>query len=338
MLSIDIGSKKVCVIEGGYRGGNVTVTGWGEIEYKSEVVINGELHDRSTLSFLINEIVKTKRMKSKAAVVCLNSSEIIAREFKLPSVKLTGLQVLVNNEMSRVVGNEDGYVIDFVVTGTTPDQFLSVTAYALPRSMVESYYLLLRELRLTPYAMDIHANAMNKLLTGASVNGMPPGEGNTIIADIGYSRIVFHGFTGGVCRFSRTELSPVQEFIRELDTIYRTETTLEHIQQLDMSPDYEYESTILSDTCRYFISRLSDEIQRYSQYLMINSSEKSVGQVYLCGGIASLKGIATALSSALKIAAEPLSSVSRVILPKGCNLTKVCNAAGALIRKRGDIK
>lgn len=333
MLAIDIGSKKVCVVEGFCRGGVVTLTDWGEIEYKTEAVVNGEIRDPSTVSFLIQEITETRRMKSKKAVISVNSSEIISRDFKLPQVKLSELSVIVGAEMSRVVGNDNGYVTDFVIQGVTEDGYFSVMAYALPRLMVESYYTLLRGLRLAPQALDVHANAIEKLLTGASVNGLPQGGGNTIIADIGYSRIVFHGFTGGVCRFSRTEISPVQEFVREMESITRSEMTLDRMQQLDLSPDYEHESTVAADTCRYFISRLSDEIQRYSQYLMINSSEKSVGQVYLCGGIASAKGIATALSHALKIAAEPLSSVSRVSLPKGCSLSKVCNAAGALIRK-----
>lgn len=333
MLAIDIGSKKVCVVEGFCRGSGVTVTDWGEREYKTEAVVNGELRDPSTVSFLIHEITETHKMKSKKAVISVNSSEIISRDFKLPQVKLAELTVIVGSEMGRVVGSDSGYVTDFVIQDVTEDGYYSVMAYALPRSMVEGYYMLLRELRLTPVALDVHANAIEKLLTGAAVNGIPQGEGNTIIADIGYSRIVFHGFTGGVCRFSRTEISPVQEFVREMESISRSEMTLDRMQQLDLSPDYEHESTLTADTCRYFISRLSDEIQRYSQYLMINSSEKSVGQVYLCGGVASVKGLSTALSHALKIAAEPLSSVSRVSLPKGCSLSKVCNAVGALIRK-----
>jgi len=332
MLSIDVGNKKVCVVEGSYRNGQVTVTSCAEIEYKSETTVNGTITDRSSLSFLINEIIKTNHMKSKSAVVSFNSSDIIAREFKLPNIKVGSLQALVKNEMSRIMGADDEYVIDFTVNGVTEDKLLNVSAFAVSREVVEGYYKLLHELRLKPVALDIHANAISKLLSNATINGRIPDTGNMIIADIGYSKIAFHVFSSGVCRFNRTEVSPVQEFAREIASINRVDITANDLAKLDVSPDFEYENTLIGDTCRYFVYRLSDEIQRYIQYVILNSTSKSVSQIYICGGIASVNGIEEALTTSLKIPVETLKSVNRLTLPKDCSLTKVCNAAGALIR------
>lgn len=332
MLAMDVGNNKVCVVEGSCRGQNVTVTSWGEIEYKSEVVANGSIKDRSTLTFLIHEIIKTRGMKSKKAVISMNSSDIIAREFKLPNVKPAMLQQLVRSEMTRIVGNENEFVTDYIIHGFAADKLLAVTAYAVPKEMVASYYTLLRELKLTPLALDIHANTMSKLLANTTLNGGQQGGGNIIIADIGYSKIVFHGYSGGVCRFNRTELSPVQEFTHELASLYRLDVNAEVMAGLNLSPDAEYESPILADTCKYFVSRVADEIQRYTQYIMINSQDKTVTRIYICGGVASVAGITAALSDSLKIAVEPLDRVGKLHLPADCRLTKVCNAAGALIR------
>lgn len=332
MLAIDIGSKKVCVVQGSYRSGSVTVNSCSEIEYESEVVVNGAITDRPALSFVINEIIKTNRMNSKAAVVTINSSDIVAREFTMPDIKLPSLKLLVINEMTRILGEDTGYVIDFVITNTTAEKMLTVMAYAVRKDIVESYYSLLKELKLTPLALDIHANAMSKLLSNTTINGKTFHDDNIIVADIGYSKISFHGFSGGICRFNRTEVSLVQEFVREIGSIYRVDVTREHLAKLDFSPDYEYESTIVSDTCKYFIYRLSEEIQKYIQYIILNSETKNVAQVYICGGVASIRGIDEALSNSMKTPVERLHSVGRLTMPQECSLTKICNAAGALIR------
>ena len=331
MLSIDVGSKKVCVVQGNCRKGNVTVNSWSEIEYESEVVANGMIMDRPALSFMINEIIKTNRMNSKSTVITINSSDIVARELTLPRIKLIDLKLVVNNEMSRILGEDSGYVIDFV-TSTADEKMLSVMAYAVKNEIIEGYFSLLKELKLKPLAIDIHANAMSKLLTSTEINGNDHKNDNIIVADIGYSKIAFHGFSAGICRFNRTEVSLVQEFVREIGSIFRCDVTQEHLSKLSFSPEYENENVIISDTCKYFIYRLSEEIQKYTQYILLNSEKKNVAKVIICGGITSINGLDQALTNILKIPVEVLSSVGRLTIPQNCSLAKICNAAGALIR------
>ena len=332
MLSIDIGSKKVCVVQGNYRSGSVAVDTCAEIEYQSEVVSNGVITDRPALSLTINELIKTNRMKSTNTVVTINSSDIVSREFTLPFVKLPTLKSLVNNEMKRILGDDNGYVIDFVINQTTEENMYNVTAFAIKKDIVENHYSLLKELKLKPFAFDIHANSMSKLLSKKQINGQAFGDDNIIVADIGYSKISFYGFSKGICHFNRTEVSLVQEFVRELSGIYRTEVMQEQMSRLDFSPDYQFEDTVVSDTCKYFLYRLSEEIQKYIQYIILNSDIKSVSRVFICGGIASVNGIGQALTELVKTAVEPLQTVEGLNLPQGCSPTKACNAAGALIR------
>jgi Tfp pilus assembly protein, ATPase PilM len=333
MLSIDFGGKKVCIVEGNYRNGTVAVTAIGEIEYPSEVVVNGNITDRPALSFLINEIIKKNHMKSKDTVATINSSEIIAREFKLPDIKLQDLKLLVSNEMSRITKEDSGFLTDFVVTGVTSDKMLNISAYAVTSGMVESYYNLLRELKLIPTAFDLHANSMSKLLSNTTINGDTHKDKNFIVVDIGYSKLSFYGFTNGFCRFTRTEVSPVQEFIREIESIIRLDVTEKYMSELNLSPEFEHENPVLTDTCKYFIYRLSEEIQKYIQYLIMNSESKSVEKIYICGGIASGKEMDTALTDSLKIQVERLKKIGRLSVPENCNVARICNAVGALIRQ-----
>ena len=328
MLSIDVGSKKVSVIEGTYRNGTVVVTSYGEIEYKSEVTINGMIMDRSNLGFLINEIIKTKHMKSKQASISINSSDIVIREFKLPMIKLPSLQLLVKNEMNAVVGTDSEFIVDFIVTGETSDKLLTVLAYAVPGEMVTGYYKLLKETKLSGVSLDIHANSISKLLSNTLINGTDHADENFIVADIGFSKITFHGFINGVCKYNRTEISPVQEYLQNIDS-YCTPADKE---QLDLTPDIEQKASVLSDAYKYILPRVADEIQRYMQYIMINSPSKSELKIYICGGVATIKGADTALSNILKTPVETLRTIGRLTLPENCNLPKVCNAAGALMR------
>ena len=328
MLAIDVGSKKVCVIEGIYRNGNVDVTSFGEIEYKSEVTNNGMITDRSNLAFLIHEIIKTKGMKSKQAVITMGSSDIVTREFKLPNIKLPSLQLLVKNEMTTIVGNDSDFIIDFIATGETSEKLLTVMGYAVPSDMVAGYYKLLKETKLTAVSLDIHANSISKLLSNNVINGVNTSNENFIVADIGFSKITFHGFSDGICRFNRTEMSPVQEFMQNIDSYSNAADR----ELLDLTPDIEQKPTMLSDAYKYILPRVADEIQRYMQYFTINSPSKPLLNILICGGVASIKGADIALSNILKIPVHTLTSVGRLTLPQNCSLAKVCNAAGALIR------
>lgn len=332
MLSMDIGSKKVSIVEGSYQKGRVRITGAGEAEYKEDVVDNGEIKDRSTLEFIIKEIIKSHNFKSRQAVVTINSSEIISRELRLPNVRIADLEQMVRSEMLKYVGGESQFAIDFVINGPAPDNLLSVTAYVMSHDMVHSYFTLLQGCRLTPVALDVHANSISKLVSGAVINNKPA-EANLMLADIGYQRLNFHGFTGGAFRFTRTELSPVQDLVRELGALVRADSPRALLESLNLTPGAAQESALVSDVCRYFLMRLSNEINKYCQYVMMNSAEKQYPIIYLLGGVAQIKGLADALSESLRTPVALLRTLDRVQLPAGHRLASYCNAAGALIRK-----
>ncbi len=332
MLAIDIGSKKVCVAEGRSRKDTVTVTACGEIEYAAPLVSDGKIEDAATLGFLINEIITKQGMKSRKAVVTVNSTAVVAREFQLPNVKLPRLHLLVQNEMQLVLGSNNGYVVDFTVTGQTDEGLLTVLAFAVPGELVEDYRRLLEQLRLKPHALDLHANAISKLCSEGAINDNPPGEDNIILADVGYAHICFYGFCKGSCQFIRTEASPLRDFIEELGSVFRTDVNTQTMELLDLTPGLTLEDPALVEAIDRFTTRLADEIQRYAQYLLLNSSSKKIAKVYMAGGASQLKGLDAALSLALGIEVQPLQSVAGLKLPAGCSLAKVCNAAGALIR------
>lgn len=332
MLSIDIGSKKVCVVEGKYLKGNVTVDFCKTIQYEEEVVSNGKIVNRTAVSFLINEIIKTNKLKSKASVVSINNGDIIVRDFSFPQVKLGQLKQLVNSEMLRIVGTETNFIIDFTVNGVTDDNMLSVKAYAVSEEIVQGYYSLIKGLRLKPYAFDVHANSIFKLFSNKAINGRKQENSNVMLADIGYSQIVFNGFADGKPDFSRTESSPVQKFLSEISSLTRQEFNESDIENLNFLPDAAYESAVMEETCRFFLNRLSEVMQRYVLYNM-TANRGGVERIYIYGGIASAKGLDVMLSDLLKIPVEVIKTIEGVNLPEECNLHSICNAVGALIRE-----
>ncbi|MGI6279340.1 MAG: pilus assembly protein PilM [Acutalibacteraceae bacterium] len=333
MLSIDIGSKKVCVVEGRSQKGSITVDFCKSIEFEEEVVSNGKIVNRPAVSFLINEIIKTNKIKSKAAVVTINNSDIIVRDFTFPQVKKRQLRQLVNSEMLQVVGTDSNFIIDFTVNGVTDNNMLSVKAYAVSEDIIESYFSLIKELKLKPYAMDLHANSISKLFLGKAINGKTQENSSVILADIGYSQIIFHGFKNGKSQFCRTENSPVQSLVTDLSSATRSEFGESEAEKLDFSPDAEYESSIVADACKFFVHRLSEAIQRYILYNITTTQIEAVSHIYIYGGIAAAKGLDIMLSDLLKVPVEVVKNVEGIVLPDGCRMHGICNAVGALIRE-----
>lgn len=335
MLAIDLGSRKVCIAEGTVKNGIVNVESFAEAELKNDENTEGVMSGRSSFNFIINELIKSNKIKSKSAVITFNSKETVTREFRLPDVKPAEMKLLVAGEMSRILGDGAGYVIDYTESQKPAgeDKMKEVTAYAAPRETVASCFALLRELKLKPVALDVHANAISKLLSGAVINDEKQEGQNTLALDTGYSEMIFHGFSGGVYKFSRTEGSPVKEFVREIGSIKRIDVSSEDMAGVVFTPGHTYESAIMEDTCRYFIYRISEEIRKYIQYISLGDNSNDPLKVYIYGGITAAAGIDAALSDLIRLPVSRINSIDRLSIRKqGCDVSKLCNAAGALIR------
>jgi len=333
MLAIDVGNRKVSIVDGYLKGEQIVISSWGEVEYTGEFVANGVIKDRVALANAISRLLKSKHVKASSANITINSTEIITRNLTFPNVKNQVLGVLVKNEMTEFLGPENDYIIDFIINGTTPENMLNIIAYAVPMHIVKDYYYLLKDLHLKPVAMDIDAVSMYKLLSNSTkINGDSISKGNVIITDIGCSKMNLHVYNNGEYVLCRTESSPVQDFANEMATLMGKEANIELMSKIDLSPDKKYENPAVGDACRYFIFRLVDDIQHYIQYVVSSSADNSIEKIYLCGGISRVHGIDEALSSYLKIPVEVVSSIDRISAPRGCPLNCICYAAGALIR------
>lgn len=332
MLAIDIGNRKVCVVDGSFKGEQIVVSSWGEAEYTGEFVSNGVIKDRAALAGTISRLLKSKRIKASSAYVTVNSTEIITRNLTFPNIKNQVLQVLVKNEMTEFLGPENDYIIDYIINGTTADNMLNIICYAVPTHIVKDYFYLLKDLHVKPAAMDINAVSMYKLMGNSKINGSGISSGNVIITDIGYSKMNLHVYKGGEYVLCRTESSPVQDFVNEMATLIGQEANIGLMSKIDLTPDKKYDNPQVGDACRYFVFRLVDDIQHYIQYVVSSSGDNSVEKIYLCGGISSVKGIDEALSGYLKIPVEVVTSVDKISAPRGCPLNCICYAAGALIR------
>jgi len=333
MLAIDVGNRKVCVVDGSCRGEQIIISSWGEAEYTAEFVSNGVIKDRVALANTISRLLKSKHIKSSSAFVTINSKEIITRNLTFPNVKNQVLQVLVKNEMTEFLGPENDYIIDFINNGTTPENMLNIICYAVPTHIVKDYYYLLKDLHKKPAAMDINAVSMYKLIGNSTkINGCNISKGNVIVTDIGYSKMNLHVYCNGEYELCRTESSPVQDFANEMATLVGKEANIDLMSRIDLSPEKKYDNPAVGDACRYFIFRLVDDIQHYIQYVVSSSADNSIEKIYLCGGISRVHGIDEALSSYLKIPVEVVSSIDRISAPRGCPLNCICYAAGALIR------
>ena len=334
LIAIDLCSKSASVLEGAFNAGVLHVSKCVRIDMKESMVADGVITDATGLQLALSNVLGEYRFRSRSAAVTINSTRIITRDFELPALGETLLSQLVRSEMQQVLGTDKEYGIDYIVRGQTADEnhnaLYRVQAYAIPKNIIDGCYDLLRALRLKPAAMDIHANSISKLLSGARINGNDPDE-LFIAASIGHQSMELHVFRRGVQPFSRTTASPLSDFLKEYANTLRCEAADLDVSEIRFT-DYSQDNPILAEARRSFQLRIADELQRFLQFVIPHNPGVPISRICLCGSISRFSDFDTALSITLNMPVEMLHFVPGVSLPRGASLSMVAYAAGALSR------
>ncbi|MDR3644324.1 MAG: pilus assembly protein PilM [Clostridia bacterium] len=335
MLAIDICSKTVSIIDGIYSNGLLRASNCAHVEMKNDITNDGVITDNTGLSILLSNLIRENGLKSRTAAVTINTSQLVSRDFDFPALKVDMLNQLVRTEMLQVLGIDKEYGVDYIINGDTADtennRLLSVRAYALPKTLIDSYYQLLKDIHISPVAMDIHANSIVKLLRGAKINNNQ-NEDLFLAVYIGNTTMEVNVFQKSGVPFSRLMVSPMDDFIKEYAAVSRKDVSEVSYSEIAFTEAALEEDGISVEIKRGFLSRITDELQRFVQFVLNNYSGRNISRIYLFGAIARFQNFETALTGQLNIPVEILNSTQNVILPAGNKLNNYAHAAGALMR------
>lgn len=333
LLSLDVSSEGIFMAEGSGGSGAVTVARAGDIRLPAGTVEDGIVKNHASLVMSVNKLISAKNMKPAPTAVTFNSTAILSRRLELPRAKPREIAKMVKNEMTQVVSDTGEYVYDYTLCPEigASKTTCGVWAYAMSKEIVDEYYAFFRSIRLKPAALDIHPNSVEKLFTGAAVNGRQVGSGTVLFAGVETDGLEIHLFADGQRVFSR--LSPVtsSELRTLLGNAGLSSETGNVFDTVDLTSDAVRGDNIINEAVHSYIGRISDELQKMIQFQLRRDSNHPVSCAYIYGTMACVNGLAQGLGAALGTEVQTIESVSKV-KAQNIKIARYINAVGALIR------
>jgi len=314
VLSIDIGKGTIHLVVGSNKNGILEVDSAFSIPTPEGAVKEGLILDRSALAFAINELIKESGIKVGKGIVSVKSTSIITRELTMPEVPPADILPLIILEMEQYLPNiakdyRTGVTLIESQTGAGARQN-KVRVFAMPDTMAEEYASLLKDCRLKPLYLDVHANGLNKLVQRTvaankdKVGGwdwklaafVDLGKELTEISILNAEKLLFTRQVPYGSAFMDTEL------MRQTGTSDAALVTKkQELVDLVRSEFVSEEARKFNDIVRPYVSRVTNEIQTVIQFYSGRVAEKRPEIIYLFGGNAHLKNLAELMEQAVGI-------------------------------------
>ena len=339
ILSIDIGTRNLHIVEGKVNGRTVDIVRAAVEPISQGSVSDGIIKDHAGLEVALRSALAKRGFSSGGnTVLTTNGSHAFVKELEVPILKPKETTDIINFEVLQTVGSGKDMVVEYVKIGesTTPEggKTARIRAMALQKDIVADYYQMLKNTKLTPLALDIHQNAVVKLFSGGTVNDRPIEGRSILLVDIGAASTCIYIFTNGELVYNRLLPSGSFEIERYAN---QKKVSLESEGKpvsfdLDLSLDAIRADSLLADAVRPFFNSLSDGIQRIVQYHKGRVDDFVVEDVFLFGGAASYTGFAETLGSLLTQETQTIQKMDRIHAPADIRIADYINACGAMIR------
>jgi len=348
IVSLDIGSHSIKLVEGKYTGNSVTIQKAVTIPTPAEAIRDGKLMDISKLREVINTLIKREKVKAKDLVFTIESTAVITREIILPTTKPQEIEAMLEFELEQYLPIAlENYSIQKKILDEFQEHGVRkshIMVAALPKEIVNEYLALCDSLGLKPRALDLSSNSMYKLVSLKGFLGELNDISNKTIAilDIGHSYSNLIVIKRGILKFNRLMHFGGREINYNIAnsfnlTIEEAEAKKKEVKSLNLIGADEISSAaMLLNIVKESVDNWIRDIDRLFKYFLSRESGNKIDEIYLCGGSSKLKGLDTYIKNEFQTPTYNLRDTiegkySSGVLDK--NLESYLNAVGAIIRR-----
>lgn len=305
MLSIDITDRQIKLVRGVHSGNKIRVQDADMRELSMGMVSNGYITDVPMVAAELNDIIKSKDIKEKDAIVSITSSSIVYKELLLDKPKSMKnpaiIEAMIQSDMN--VSNE--YNISFTIAGEIEDEEknkkIKVIATACPQRLVDGYVRLFSHIGLSLKAVNISNNSVTRLITNTPkmADRMP-----MLLIQIDKQFLNMNLYEDNQIVFSRYFAIDPTEY--------------------DNAPDYVTRAVY-------------DNLFRMIQFIKSRKGAKPLKEIMFYGDIDNFIELSNAISS-FNVNTNVLSTPTTVITMTEIDFTKYANAIGAIYRRNKELE
>ncbi len=168
MLSIDITDKQVKLVRGALNGSKIRVLEVETRDLTIGCISNGYITDIPMVAGEITDIIATRNIKEKDAIVCINSGSILYKELLVPKPKKISNSAAIEAMILNTMGITKEYNISYSIIGEAKDEnevdCYKINATACPQRMVDGYIRLFTQLGISLKQINVSNNCITRLV------------------------------------------------------------------------------------------------------------------------------------------------------------------------------
>lgn len=308
MLSFDITDKTIRIVKGVESGGKIHISDAVTIDIEDNSIENGIISDIPALASKIDDVLKSKKMKEKMAILSLSSNLTIFKELSIPKAKGKQFLKMVRAEMQAQLGVDETYSISYIIVDEYAEKenakkadIVKILATACPYEMIENFKKLFSMLSISLKSVMIGCNCISKI----------------ILSDIKYCL--------------KMPLLAVQIDRNFLSINLYDDLKLAFSRFTDVSPaDYGFASDYMSQA-------VNENIFRMLQFQKTRKTDHAIENVVFYGDLENIDDI-------IKATEQMELAVSTIKVPpqvKGCekiDFSQYANAIGALFKRNKSVE
>lgn len=359
-LVVDTSSSDMKLAVGGYnrKTGTITLEKVGIVPLEAETLEDGAISDAFGIVMAMKHALAKLDVRQKNIIITTEGSFVHTRDLELPKVKGEQLKDMVKYEVMGQGNNRD-MVIDYLVYGKTVDEEtnaekIKVRATAVPTDTVSEYREFIKNMDMTPIAMDVNPNAIRKLFNSGIINGnINISQSTLLLIELGDKTTTVTVLDKGFpllsrrLQFGHGNIRQVAESVKKMQGGGDNQSSLARrlnitksdsessvpVEDIDVWHETLAENPSLQSAVNAYFKNLVDAVSRTAQFSISKFHIDNIGTCLLYGSGAGYKKIDKELSRQLATQVEVMNTLSTVQGPKNFELPQFVNCCGALIRE-----
>lgn len=301
IFGLDIGFSSMKVMQIDDDNKSTVISGYGVNRFEAEaidkngVIVNIEALAKSAKKLFEQNLIG--EITTRRVAMSIPAARTFLRMIKLPKMDNKELAEAVRSEAEQYIPVPiDDLYMDFMITNRTVDD-IELLAVAVPRKIVDSYYLLARTLGLEVVAMEPTISATTRLFIRTELSDVP-----TVLVDFGSvssditiydkSLVVTGTASGGGDDFTN--------LIAEKLNVSKQEAI---IIKTKYGLSYSKRQKEITEALTPTLEQLIKEIRRMIRYYeeRFQGEEQKIRQLVTMGGGANMPGLSDFMTNSLRM-------------------------------------
>lgn len=300
-FGLDISDNSLKYVELAETPAGLRLGTFGSAEIPEGIITSGIIKKEEALGAVLKNVFSQKRGMTYASL-SLPEEQGFVRLIRIPRVPLEEVEETISLQLEEHIPlNADEAIFDFrTLSPIKDDTHLNVLVVAFPRAIVETYKNAALAGGLTPVALEIESQAIERVVVPRGVRGHA-----SFIVDIGLTRTSFVIAKDGLAQLTSTIAIGGKHIHEAIAKTMNVDMKKAELLKVEFGVAHTPEGKKVFDAVGPLLATMQEEIRRRIEFWRTSTPHAdgtgAVDHVYLCGGDSNLIGLTQYMSSKLHI-------------------------------------